>query len=203
MTEINTIGITGEDGAGKSSIAAIVQELLGQERRVTRMAFADDLKLMLRELDPILGARVMGTGTEEICLSDLIDEGYSEAEIKSAYPEYRRLLRTLGTKCIRARHEDFWIEQLASGLYGLNSDDAIVIDDIRFWNESEEARHGLHTWDRYNDGRIIKVTGRGTGSGQGEELSEIGADAVIINDGTPDELRDKVKEVLAEWGFKL
>lgn len=205
MTEINTIGIAGEDGAGKSTVASIIAELLGSERSVTRMAFADDLKLMLRELDPILGAHRIGSDAEEIRLSDLIDDGYSEADIKSAYPEYRRLLRTLGTRCIRERDDIFWVTSLSERIdeLKLGNDDVVVIDDIRFWNEAEEVHYGLMNWRRYNDGKVIKVVGRGTGSGQGEELAEIEANAVLVNDGTPEELRVKVREVLLEWGFNL
>lgn len=196
------IGVLGPDGAGKSTVAAIIQELLATDPGVEhfrRMAFAEDLKLMLKQLDPILGAHVMGTTAEGIRLSDLVDDGYSEADIKSTYPEYRRLLRALGTQCLRNRDRHFWVKRLACRLEGMPRKQFVVVDDVRFTNES----YLCMVPPAWATGAVLRVTGRSQGEGAGEEIDTAPYDVAIQNDGTLDELRVKVKEVLLEWGFKL
>jgi len=204
----NTFGIVGADGAGKSTVGRIISELLtnsADKRRVHSLPFATDLKQMVRELDPILGARQIGKGVEAVRISDLIGEGYTEQEIKDTYPEYRRVLRTLGTDCLRSRDDKFWIGRLMKRIeeLELNCDDLIIIDDIRFRNEADAACVGIDVHGRRNDGMIIRVEGRGGEVGPGEQHGQIISDYTIRNVGSIESTVDQVKEMLTLWGFKL
>ena len=123
------IGLTGYAGCGKSTVA----NYLVEEHGFTRLSFAAPLKKMLRTLDPYLGPDGHG---EPARLSDLAAWGMTENQIKGSHfgNEYRRLLQVLGTDCIRAVDEDFWVKAAmkqmtdASGKY--------VFDDARFPNEA-------------------------------------------------------------------
>lgn len=201
----NFIGILGEDGAGKSTVAGLIEETLYQAQPehfldTERQAFAGELKRMVHELDPILGAHVMGTRAEEIRLSDLLDDGYTEAEIKAKYPEYRRVLRDLGTKCLRSRDPNFWVDTFTEQHMTHMPDGLVLIaDDVRFANEADTI-----AWRTdLGRGAVIKVVGRGEGSGSGEQIGTAHHDAIIDNSGTLEETRAQIQEVLAHWGWKL
>lgn len=198
----NVIGLLGEDGSGKSTIGKLLEEEMlhcPQVRSVDRDAFATDLKRMVQELDPIVGARTIGTLAAPIYLSELTREGYTEADIKATYPEYRRVLRTLGTKCIRSRDRGFWASRLVRRrIEGRIRRDVLIVDDVRFENES----YALRFASRPSAGAVIKVVGRGAGRGDGEQIDAAAYDAIIDNSGTLEETRAQVQEVLAHWGWK-
>lgn len=197
----NVIGLLGADGAGKSTVATMIASTLywttPEVADVRRAAYADDLKLMLRELDPILGAHIIGEDAVPARLSDLEGEGYTEAMIKDAYPEYRRLLRALGTKCLRSRDGNFWVRRLSSQFDERPADEVLVVDDVRFKNEAE----AITMRPVRSCGAVIKVIGRGTNTGAGEQVDEAPFDVVIDNTGALDETLNQVKEVLREWGW--
>lgn len=123
------IGLTGYAQSGKSTVANYLVEQHG----FTRLSFAAPLKKMLRTLDPYLIAADDG---ETFRLSILL-QSYSEGDIKAGPfgAEYRRLLQVLGTDCVRAEQEDFWIRAAFKQIEDFN--DNYVFDDCRFPNEAE------------------------------------------------------------------
>ena len=136
---MQVVGLTGFAGAGKSTVA----EYLVKEHGFTRLSFAAPLKKMLRTLDPMLSYTLPFGGTKEeatesaLRLSEAIDlyEGDEVAIKESGWgPEYRRLLQVLGTDCIRAVDEDFWVNAAASQMD--DQDRNYVFDDVRFPNEA-------------------------------------------------------------------
>lgn len=124
------IGLTGKAGAGKSAVADYLVEAHG----FTKLSFAGPLKKMLRTLDPIVDSEdgYIATSLSEV----FITHGNDEALIKrSKYgEEYRRLLQVLGTDCIRAVDEDFWVRAAMQQL--TDPDGKYVFDDVRFPNEA-------------------------------------------------------------------
>jgi hypothetical protein len=130
---MTVIGLTGLAGSGKSTVAKYLVEKHG----FTLLSFAGPLKKMLRTLNPYLvPSPISGIDEEPLRLNDLFAV-MSETELKksSAGAEYRRLLQTLGTDCIRAVDPDFWVNAAMAqmsdpqGLY--------VFDDVRFPNEAK------------------------------------------------------------------
>lgn len=123
------IGLTGYAGAGKSTVAEYLVNAHGFER----VSFAAPLKKMLRTLDPYLEEPVDG---EVVRLSDLFAL-YTEAQIKEGPfgDEYRRLLQVLGTDCIRAVDEDFWVNAALKQMDDFEG--RYVFDDVRFPNEAK------------------------------------------------------------------
>lgn len=123
------IGLTGYAQSGKSTVANYLVEQHG----FTRLSFAAPLKKMLRTLNPIVGVIY----EEEVTLAEVFETygGDENAVKKSAFgDEYRRLLQVLGTDCVRAVDEDFWVNAAAAQM-GDGSGN-YVFDDCRFPNEA-------------------------------------------------------------------
>lgn len=121
------IGLTGYAGAGKSTVA----EYLVNAHGFTRVSFAAPLKRMLRTLDPFVSSSF-----DDQCyrVTEILDT-HGETEAKVLFPEYRRLLQVLGTDCIRAVDEDFWVNAALKQMD--NPEGKYVFDDVRFPNEAK------------------------------------------------------------------
>lgn len=130
------IALTGYAESGKSTVA----NYLVDQHGFTRVSFAAPLKKMLRTLNPIIDITDNEGGQEygEVRVGELFQLGWTEAEIKadpSMGKEYRRLLQVLGTDCVRAEQDDFWIRAAEKQM--TNPDANYVFDDCRFPNEAE------------------------------------------------------------------
>lgn len=146
------IGLTGFDGSGKTTVAKYLQE----EHGFTIISFADELKRLLMILDPIVG---VDEGEDSrgvtiaypVRLSDFVDDRgeFHEHDLKTQYPEYRRLLQAFGTDVVRdGMGEDTWADILYQRLLDM-ADKAItkgepmrvVVPDVRFHNEADAVRN--------------------------------------------------------------
>jgi hypothetical protein len=144
---MTVIGLTGIAGSGKSTVA----KYLVEEHGYTLLSFAAPLKKMMRTLNPYIApSPVAGLedgndptrpnpNDEPLRLGDLLSV-MTEAEIKtsSAGKEYRRLLQTLGTDCVRAVDPEFWVHAAAAQM--TDSKGKYVFDDVRFPNEAAMIR---------------------------------------------------------------
>lgn len=134
------IGLTGVAGAGKSTVA----QYLVEQHGFTRLSFAAPLKKMLRTLNPVMLTQYC----EEYTLNDVFNTHGNETAVKAspAGPEYRRLLQVLGTDCIRAVDEDFWVRAALAQM--TDPDGSYVFDDVRFPNEARviEERSPMGLW---------------------------------------------------------
>lgn len=171
------IGLSGLAGSGKSEVAAILVNEFG----FTRVKFADPLKNMLRTL-----MRDMG-----YCEDDI--ERHVEGDLKEAIiPEIgvtmRHLMVTLGTEWGRdAVHPDLWTRLWAASA---DNHTDVVVDDVRFVNEVDLIRgRGGKIWR-------IERTGLVAGDHVSEQLA-VEPDVIGFNDGTLEELRAKVRSVMA------
>jgi hypothetical protein len=129
---VKVIGLTGYAGSGKSTVA----NYLVEEHGFTRLSFAAPLKKMLRTLDPALSG-TPGAYQKPFRVTEALEHYGSENALKESVdgPEYRRLLQVLGTDCIRAVDEEFWVR---AGLAQMaDPDGKYVFDDARFPNEAE------------------------------------------------------------------
>lgn len=207
MTTPLLIGITGAARSGKSTIA----EHLRDKHGFTVLAMADPLKEMLFVLDPIIGvdedADVQGTGFTmtpyPVYLSDFIAadfdwvEGMDEDQLKRLYPEYRRLLQTLGTECIRARDEDYWVRDMSTRVErALDRGENVVIPDIRFPNEANALSW---YWGGEATTRLVRVDrpGLDAGAHRSERYAgKLGATTTFLNDGPLSSLLTSVDDYL-------
>lgn len=177
------IGLTGLAGCGKSTLANYLVEKHGFER----LSFAGPLKKMLRTLNPIIGV----SDSSPVYLGPLLGgerhaDSWTELDVKAEFPEYRRLLQVLGTDCIRAVDDNFWVHAAGKQLESYTGN--YVFDDVRFPNEAEAIREGFNfrtpgtLWNIPREGLV-----------RGEHSSEQWAGKMdenyhLPNDGTPEEL---------------
>jgi len=148
---MQVIGLTGFAGSGKSTVANYLVEAHG----FTRLSFAAPLKKMLRTLNPIIDITDNEGGSEygEVRVGELFKLGWTEAQIKedpNMGAEYRRLLQVLGTDCIRAVDEHFWVNAATEQMTDDNG--KYVFDDVRFPNEAEVIIE-LNSWGLWNVSR--------------------------------------------------
>ena len=119
---------------------------------------------------------------------------YTYADKEAIIPELgvsaRHMMQTLGTEWGRACiHPDFWVMiARAETQRIMNDGGSVVIDDVRFPNEATMIRDlGGELWRIDRPGVIYS----GDHSSEGG-LEDITPDRVIINDGTIDQLKEKI-----------
>lgn len=193
------VGFCGPFGAGKDSAASFLVE-----QGYNRVAFADPLREALLKLDPIVIAShgKSGISREDVpvtwCnrLSKLVDSvGWDEAKKSS---DVRTHLQILGTDIVREMFGyDAWVnlayrrmeEMILQGLPA-----KFAVTDVRFDNEADMIKD--------SGGLLICITG-GKSDMSLPEMNHKSekfdclkhADFIIENDGTLQDLKDKVLEV--------
>lgn len=112
------IGITGYAGVGKDTLADLLVETQGFEKR----AFADKVREAYYEVAPVAH-------------QELIDElGWDAAKRENMF--IRAGLQGIGSMCRKVFGKDFWIKQALSIELGNN----IVFSDVRYENEAYAIR---------------------------------------------------------------
>lgn len=192
MTYDNTLlALTGPASCGKDTIA----DILVREHGFKRIAFADALRKMALDIDPVIGWDDKGS----FRYAEAIDKlGYDT--VKRNFPEARRFLQRLGTEGIRGNVSDtFWVDAVANVLND-DPDSKYVITDCRFSNEAKMIRD-LEGW-------VVHVS-RPTAGLDGEaaaHASEAGVafdqtwDYRFENEGTLEELPGLIADLLKDLG---
>lgn len=196
------LGITGKKRAGKDTFAARLVEVHG----FTRVAFADSLKAVALDLDPIIQADATkgyeyGYGGEVfdkpgepdlIRLSDIVNrQGYGWETAKDL-PEVRRLLQELGVAVREHIHDDVWVEAALVKIARVPG--PVVVTDVRFPNEAEMIRTRC--------GKIARVF-RSISAGADSHVSETALDHLcpdysIRNDSSIAALHAEADSVAAD-----
>lgn len=162
------IGLTGYAQSGKDTVANILVEKYGYQR----IAFADPIRALLYETNPMLkdGYRVQG----------LVDV-YGWDKVKVDYPEARRLLQDLGLGARKHFGEMFWVQQ---ALKDVDASGNYVITDVRFPNEAAAIRlnEGAQIW-RVKRLGVTAVNAHVSESAMdGEKVDQIFVNSGTIND---------------------
>ena len=164
------IGLSGYARSGKNTVA----DILGPNYR--QVSFAEPMREAILKLNPL----IVGDSR----LSDIVDEeGWHGAK---TYGEARRLLQVFGTGVGREMFgENFWVNIAFTGI--LPTDD-VVFTDVRFVNEAQAIKRlGGEVW-RINREGVDAVNAHVSE----HALDDWEFDRVIDNNGTLDELREKV-----------
>jgi hypothetical protein len=166
------IGFCGPAGAGKDLAASMVPG-------ACRVAFADPI---YQGLSTMLG----------VPEAELRDRSAKEQPIVGLGASPRQLLQTLGTEWGRQMiRDDIWLRvafwrwgRLAAGGISL-----IVVPDVRFANEARLIReNGGEVWMIHRPG-VEPVAAHESEAGLPLRL----IDRLIVNDGTVDQLRERVE----------
>lgn len=119
------IGLIGRARAGKDTAAARLTSAHG----FTRFAFADALKRLALEVDPIVIPIDTVWGSAR--LREVVERaGWEGAK---EYREVRRTLQALGV-AVRSLDEDFWVRRVTTEISF--SGKPAVVTDVRFENEA-------------------------------------------------------------------
>ncbi|MEU6633823.1 hypothetical protein ABZ905_36975 [Streptomyces parvus] len=166
------IALIGRARSGKDTVGARLVDRFGY----TRLAFADPLKEMALEIDPVI-PMVEGI---HMRLSRIVKNiGWDTA--KEHFPEVRRILQHTG-QTLRDRDPNYWIHTLIRNLPE-PSDIPVVVTDVRYANEADTlADHGF---------RLVRIDRPGVpemSHTSETELGNIYAPIRIVNSGTIEDL---------------
>lgn len=165
------IGLGHQARVGKDTLANLLVERHGFQR----LAFADKLKELAYETDPL----VYGGGTGH--LQEFVDtEGWEAAK---AHPEVRRYLQFLGTGARKVLGPNIWVDSVLDKIRD-NPEQDYVITDVRFPNEFEALQdEGAYLIKLIRDDAPVVA-------GHISETALIDAewDYIVPNNGTPENL---------------
>ena len=174
------IVLTGNAGSGKDTAGIFLSTELG----IQRIAFADEVRDMMWELNIPLYDTVLGQITYQVAVSTF---GYDKA--KRAFPDIRRTLDALATKIIRNRvDKDYFANITVNKALSMGGS---IITDARFDNEKRIAKEVL-------DALVIKIDRPGTKKLdlESENITDNYVDVVVVNDGSVEDLYAKLEEVI-------
>lgn len=216
------IGLTGLGRAGKDSVADFIEDA-GVER-THRLRFADDLKRICREVYdwtvehtdgdlkdvgderyPRPCTACGGTGHRKIdpgfgrsgqnsILCHLCEEGVT-------YLTPREAMQRLGTEWARANYPNTWVDLTMRRAAEIPDEQIVLVTDVRYINEAKGVLA--------SGGYLIQVVRPGHSSGlsttaqrhpseveQQSEAFQALVTHTLVNDGTLDDLKDKVGQWL-------
>lgn len=169
------IGLSGYAQSGKDTVANILVEKHGYRR----IAFADPIRKLLYEMDPLI-PKGYGDSIINYRLQDLVDS-YGWDKVKVDFPEVRRLLQELGVGARKLFGDTFWINEALSDVA---PQDKVVVSDVRFENEA--------IWIQEFKGQIWRIKRIGTDAVNDHvsesEMDGYPVDQIFVNNGTLEDL---------------
>jgi hypothetical protein len=171
------IGLSGYSRSGKDEVAKILVEEYG----FTRVAFADKIRELLYEMNPIVDTHYK--------LQSLVD-AYGWDEVKRR-PQVREMLQNVGVGARKLFGDLFWVHQAMTSMALAHPN--IVVTDVRFTNEAETLE--------LNGGQVWRIKRPGVDA-VNDHVSEHELDGykvkmILKNEGTLDDLRELVRRRMA------
>lgn len=190
------IGICGLIGSGKGTVADILEE----HHCFDKVSFADTLKNAAATIFRWDRAMLEGDTKESREKREQVDEWWAE---RLGIPDFspRYLLQYMGTEVMRNNlHPDIWVLSLERKIIECGPGD-YVVPDVRFPNEIRMIkRNGGKIW-HVQRGELPDWFGQNPSHIHASETSwnnEI-FDATIYNNGTIDDLKLTVDNLLKAW----
>lgn len=182
----NVIALTGHKGAGKDTIAALVYDLIGPSVRT--IAFADPIKTQIMKFFDL-------ANTHQYDLFKRTDVEYQLSDHLRHSVSGRHIVREIGM--LMRSYNTFQFTEYVKDEINADPKSLWVITDLRFDNE--------YLLVKSFSGKIVKVF-MPHESHKDMHITERGFDDelcnyVIQNDGTIEDLKEKVKNVLQLEGI--
>ena len=179
------IGIGHVARTGKDTAA----EALVRELGFKRVGFADPLKALAFEADPLItsNTRTVNISVGHGRLAWTV-KGLGWEEAKNTYPEVRKFLQNLGIGARKVFGEDFWVERT---LREASRHQDVVIPDVRFENEADAIQAA--------GGILIRIDRPGHVAGghvSETELVDYPFDHVVSNEGSIEDLQSRMIELV-------
>ena len=170
------IGLSGYAQSGKNTVADILVDHHG----FIQLAFADAIRDFVYEINPLVSCSPTGY------LQDLVNlKGWDEAKQE---PQVRKLLQSTGVAGRNMIDEYLWVALTLSQIKD-PQEGKYVITDVRFPNEAAAITS--------QGGQIWRIERPGVDA-VNDHISETALDAwvfdeTILNDGTIEDLKNKIK----------
>ena len=193
------IGICGLIGSGKGTVA----DTLVQDYGYTKISFADKLKDSVGVMFGWSRDMLDGKTIESREWREKVDEFWSKETGRTITP--RLVLQEFGTECMRnGFYDGVWVSLVRKRVLD-NPNTNFVVPDTRFPNEVDAIKSlGGLVWEvKRGEDPAWRVTYELTGlepkNVHASEWAWIKSkkDSVITNDGTFDDLRSQVQDLLA------
>lgn len=177
------VGLGHKLGVGKDTAA---KELA--EHGFHRVAFADQLKTVALDLDPLI--HMLAGPALVVRLAELVRQvGWGSAK---RIPDVRRTLQVLGVSARERLGPDVWVDAAWSRVNAITENgESVVVTDVRFPNEAGRIRRA--------GGILVRIDRPEAPTSDHESesaLDDFEWDHVVVNDGTPEALGRKVADAL-------
>ena len=172
------IGLSGYAQSGKDTVA----KYLVENHNFERVAFADPIKNLLWEINPLLadGFNLQG-----------VVNAYGWDAAKTRFPEVRNLLQNLGKGARDVLDTDIWVSAALRKMWDV--DQNYVITDVRFQNEATTLKMLTDTYIW----RVERIGVDAVNSHVSEhDLDAWEFDAYVHNNSTIEDLEFAVKTTL-------
>ncbi|MEV6399631.1 hypothetical protein AB0M39_33435 [Streptomyces sp. NPDC051907] len=178
------IALMGRARSGKDTVA----RRLVSTWAFTRVAFADPLKDMALNLDPVVMYEPAGYGPLPVRLTDVVKRwGWGKA--KDRCPEVRRTLQRLG-ESVRAQDDVYWLSLALDKVAVADRWNLpVVVTDVRYENEAQALKSRGFTLVRLVRPQGAERMDESTAGHESETaLDHYPADVSLANNGTLNEL---------------
>jgi len=186
-TRFSTIGVRGTGpGCGKDTVADYIAELLSQRSETHRSAFANPIREDISKITGIPVEMIRTTEGKNMVFEPLgITVG--------------KLLQYHGQAKKKLEGDNVWIKQCIDSLPSKDTH-VSILSDVRYKGEQAavKERGGIIIMVKSDRPMsAILMAGRSIQHSSERDLDDIPADVVIENNGTLEELHEKIKELVA------
>lgn len=176
------VGIIGKKGSGKTECANVLIQNYGFQK----VSFADKLKQVVSDLF-------------DIPINCLYDPNLKETYDHRWGKTYREIMQLFGTEVGRCIYNDIWIYHTEKRILQ-NSDDKIVIDDVRFKNEANLIKR--------QNGLLLKIIRPSVSQEQSLHASEVEQDEIkedilLVNNSTKEDLYKNLDEIFHKFFSRI
>jgi hypothetical protein len=189
------IAISGKVNSGKSTVADLfssvfLDRMIHVSDKVQQAALADPIKEMIMIMFPRTNKETLYGPSKN--RSEVIPGAYKDAQPLT----YRKLLQELGTEVGRGYKSDIWLDVMDHKAEVANRDGTglFIVTDVRFRNEFDHLKSAGYFMVRVT--RDSQLALNHSSETEQESIRDIEFNAIIKNDGTLEQLKDKVSDAL-------
>ena len=189
------IAISGKVNSGKSTVSDLffsvfLDRMIHMNDSVQQAALADPIKEMIMIMFPRTNREILYGPSKN--RSEVIPGAYKDGQPLT----YRKLLQDLGTEVGRGYKSDIWLDVMDHKTEVANREGVglFIVTDVRFRNEFDHLKSAGYFMVRVT--RDSQLSLDHTSETEQETISNIEFDAIIKNDGTLEQLRDKVSDAI-------